>query len=85
MLWAYISPVVHQRLPWRSPTHRGIIIDYTIRYWTNDTCDNTVLQVLVGSNNTRYVISGLLSGTEYKIQVAAHTKIGRGPFSETFG
>lgn len=73
-------------IQWTAPnvsTRNGIINDYTIRYWTNDTRDNTVLQVLVGSNNTRYVISGLLSGTEYKIQVAAHTKIGRGPFSET--
>ncbi len=38
--------------------------------------------MLVGGNNTRFVLTGLIPKTSYLVQIAAHTQSGRGPFSD---
>ena len=60
-------------------THNGIITEYTISYWTVSNKEHT--NISTGSNSTRYTLTRLEAGTTYWISVAAHTSVGRGPFS----
>ncbi len=55
----------------------GIITDYTITIFSNS--HNFSLQV--GSNATNYNLASLRPYTRYTCNIAAHTMVGRGPFS----
>ena len=52
----------------------GPLTDYTVRFRSD-------LDRLVGSNTPYLLLSSLLPSTTYHIMVAAHTSVGRGPFS----
>ena len=52
----------------------GPLTDYTVRFRSG-------LDRLVGSNTAYLLLSSLLPSTTYHIMVAAHTSVGRGPFS----
>ena len=52
----------------------GPLTDYTVRFRSG-------LDRLVGSNTPYLLLSSLLPSTTYHIMVAAHTSVGRGPFS----
>ena len=52
----------------------GPLTDYTVRFRSG-------LDRLVGSNTPYLLLSSLLPLTTYHIMVAAHTSVGRGPFS----
>lgn len=58
----------------------GIIVNYTVTYWLQSSPD--LLFTLTSSNNaTNIILTRLQLLVYYKIQVAANTYAGRGPFS----
>ena len=58
----------------------GIIVDYTITVISNS--GNSSFQI--GSSTTSYTLTSLRPYVRYTCLVAAHTVIGRGPFSSQF-
>lgn len=67
-------------LNWNIPLPQevnGIVVDYTVNI-TSSVSTNTIQ---VGSNVTAYTISFLRPYVAYTCIVAAHTSVGRGPFS----
>ena len=67
---------------WRPPLrrhHNGLLIGYMVHYFkygSNETDD-----VVTFVNTSPHVISGLMSSTNYSIQLAAVNSNGTGPFS----
>ena len=65
----------------------GIITDYNISYVpgqslsTADYSADGDVSVAIGNNDTTYVVSSLRRATIYSVAIAAHTKIGIGPYS----
>ena len=61
---------------------RGHITNYTVHYWPS--CDSLqVASSTVGGNVTRYLISNLLPGVSYVVQVSANTSVGEGERSQS--
>ena len=65
--WTALSPV----------EARGHITHYTVYYWPSSNSSQIMSSTVVG-NVTRYLISNLLTGVSYRIQVSANTSIGEG-------
>ena len=65
--WTALSPV----------EARGHITHYTVYYWPSSN-SSQIMSNTVAGNVTRYLISNLLTGVSYRIQVSANTSIGEG-------
>jgi len=64
---------------WRAPSgrhHNGLLTGYMIHYF-KDGSDGPMIFV----NTSTYLISGLMSSTNYTVRVAAVNSNGTGPFS----
>ena len=75
----------HQlNVSWAPPPcdqRNGIIVNYTVMYLLQSSPDS--LSTLTSSNNaTNIILTGLQLLVYYKIQVAANTYVGKGPFSD---
>ena len=64
---------------WKSPPgrhHNGLLTGYIIHYFKDESDETETF-----ANTTTHIISGLISATNYTIQVAAVNSNGTGPFS----
>ena len=75
-------------ITWSPPVMpNGIITDYNVSYVPGEslsTADYSAdgnVSVAIGNNDTTYVVSSLRIATNYFVAIAAHTKVGIGPYS----
>ena len=75
-------------ITWSPPVMpNGIIRDYNVSYVpgqslsTADYSADGNVSVAIGNNDTTYVVSSLRIATNYFVAIAAHTKVGIGPYS----
>lgn len=69
-------------ISWRAPQskhHNGLLTGYIIRYFQHGS--NRTDSLVTFANTTTQIISGLISCTNYTVQVAAVNSNGTGPFS----